>query len=790
MKITSLTFKKKYSGDNEEDFEWITLGHIDEMYSEVLQNASIDMIQEKNISFLKEKIPYHHSIYLFGNDKNEDFIKNSENSYFLAVTRIHFPKFTCISEMRGMYETELSEIKEKEEEYKKLIKYCLYRTTELSDLVLISRCKLFNTLIKWTMQVTESTYVGSSYTYYCIPYAMVSCPENYPYLGRETIDSLTVRFKFIKNAEKSNTILNFLKELPSDNWKLLRISGNEDYQISFHQIDTQSVLKLYKLLYELYKENSDEVYTITRVGNRRGSISPISSEKEENWTNYIIAFENELSSSVKNYNPKTEDEAWYYPLIELSDTLINMSKSVELDELCLQILPAVFAFLKNINNKNNTKEIEEEIEENGKDNLTFVESCVHALEHLMRSEWQLSQRPDMRPIVYDIPVCVLEYSMAFLISLRGALSKDDEADKPYLSNIAFLLSPAATTDVSTVELFEAREKTPGLLEISVPFSLLYKPTKLLAALSHEVSHYVGEKIRFRDKRRECFIRCLSEEIVFYLTGIYVDELTNGKDFLDFLYEEINSKIPLKEGKIETLYKDVQKFTKKFIVKDEFCGVLRNYIKAGKKAPEIVLGRQSEKEKKLACSDIIEKLKVYKNIFKETFADLVMVLLLKKLYKEDYKKLITAYLDISIVVFRDPPQEWRRWDRVFHVLFAYGYSPEQISECIDEWRPKTEEEREQFNKLSARIDTMSDLIAQKNLCPETEVYRYICKCQKAVEEVIEGNEELTEIFTNAEDLLGNSFDRTFEIIEKSRTKLVKQNNSDSHNHELALLGVAQ
>lgn len=126
----------------------------------------------------------------------------------------------------------------------------------------------------------------------------------------------------------------------------------------------------------------------------------------------------------------------------------------------------------------------------------FIENWTHLMEHIMRVESQMTHYPEMRPILYDMPVIMLEYTLAFLVKCSNALQTSDTANK----KINFLLVPRLCQKIRATELFPATSDRPGLVLVRIPLHMLYDPMSIQIALCHETSHFVGEKHRKREDR--------------------------------------------------------------------------------------------------------------------------------------------------------------------------------------------------------------------------------------------------------------------------------------------------
>lgn len=509
MKVRTLTFRKQLRPNgSRESSSWLVMGRLDELEVSDSEPMALAEIKAKNdLTYQKDSEScYHYLIYLIDREDNQQTAgdREAEDSAlwedrlgFLSVTRIHFPATTNLdgqfNELRSHFGTLPQDG----------IAWRVYGTTELSDQVLVGRCRSFQQLSKWSLSATSCAKVGKAYTYFCIPKGMLETDPSSWLVENDCVENLSMRFAVKNYASAKNTLTEIRDKLGTE---LLsepyRVSGNEDAILYGENIPVEHVVDLYRAWYQNKLKVLD---TFSDVISRIG-IRDFTSDDTAPTTNRLTNICEFLLKKITEcpYISGSNERAWRRPLIEMSNALVHMSRSATLDESVYLILPGLYAFWENIEHGNLKKEDEPLY-------LQFVELCVHTMEHLMRAEGQLSQYPEVRPITYDIPVFALESAIAFLQQLNKTLTMPDAERKRKTS---ILLVPSAETDVSTVELFPASEDVRGLLQITVPFSMLYEPRLLFLSLCHELAHYVGEHCRMREKRYILYSNCLASELKY------------------------------------------------------------------------------------------------------------------------------------------------------------------------------------------------------------------------------------------------------------------------------------
>ena len=178
----------------------------------------------------------------------------------------------------------------------------------------------------------------------------------------------------------------------------------------------RNLLKLYR---SLYQDTQQVLKTfrdiITRVGTVWNGIPPKNEELGNAPTETVLeVYSKKVLEKVRiQVLPKTakslQDRAWLRPLVEITNALVHMSHFASLNELVFLVLPAIDAFWENVLNDSEPL-LDDALY------LRFAELCSHTMEHLMRAEGQLSHRPEIRPLTFDLPIIILEYATAFLLT--------------------------------------------------------------------------------------------------------------------------------------------------------------------------------------------------------------------------------------------------------------------------------------------------------------------------------------------------------------------------------------
>lgn len=750
MQARALTFRKQiHPVANSDENWWITLGRLDEMKVSELTPMTLGDIKESNDRTYREDSEnyYHYVIYLIDHENSQktgadcgetpDCDLWNEALGFLSITRIHFPQTVCLDSQFETLRAHFGGSKFQEED----ICWRVYGTTELSDQVLVARCLSFKRLSRWALRVTSYARVGKAYTYFCIPRSYLREDAETWKVPDDCIEHLSMRFAIKNHGAARDKLVEISRLLlPENEASPYRVSGNEDAIICGDNIPIEHMVSLYKTWYSnglvILDVFSD---VISRIG---ADVIVQDGTKSEPCPLTEIC--TDLSHKITEC-PDISNKSWRRPLVELSNTLVHMSQSPMLDELVYLILPALYAFWENIKEKNLKAQDELLYQQ-------FVELCVHTMEHLMRAEGQLSQYPEVRPITYDIPVVALEAAIAFLQQLSAILTLPDTERKRKTS---VLLVPNADIDVSTVELFPATEQVRGLLQITVPFSLLYDPKRLLLSLSHELAHYVGEQCRMRGERYKLYCNCLASEILsIFFKGNCTGDRQDFYEYLsDFLRSTMDAEalengngVLMQDEPLQQIAATANRIVDELAKTDAFADMVRDYLDRGEPKVQFVCPTQAE----LAGSLVKFKQKNsdLRINFRETYADICMLYTLKAQPNE--------YLDIMLP--RDGAVDPSTCLRLMVSLLAASYSKLDILSAVNETDRLNAQQK---NTAQDYINELYQQFEQESFQSIFHLQKYIRDCWEKLDqscaELKNGREDATQPLTDIYNKMSQEHD---------------------------------
>ena len=496
---------------------WVTMGHFDSMYSYLLDTQGRNIfteIHENNSTVAKENDGdgYFHPLYLLTDISDEAFWK--QESWFMAVTRIHLAS-TVINpqDIKKLNDNISTQCK------KTGCRCHVYQTIELSDLILVVKANRISPMLDTVLNLWTCPGVGKVYTYCGIDYGYLAKPDALP-AEQNAIGFLAMRFA-VRDPAKADVFFRFIEDMLGGK-PVYSIAGVDDIIVNFQDLKVQRLVRFFRnWLVDGLPEDIDFAGAFSDITTRlgaplqnwgpqfsEGSIStsmPVLEVSLQRQCQELIDLNTCVEKMAEGKRVSQVDQYWLRNLSKLSYSLLRMSQNVLLDEFVYLMLPGLWAFLYNLKDilSGDDPDCLSALDQEGC--CRFVDCCTQFMEHVMRTEGQLAHHPEIRPILYDIPLAMLEHILAFLDLCSTILQSKDQPKK----QIHFILLPRLCSEMKTEEIFVANSRLPGLLAISIPLHLMYEPHSIQVALCHEISHFVGENHRNRKQRRECYLSAVA-----------------------------------------------------------------------------------------------------------------------------------------------------------------------------------------------------------------------------------------------------------------------------------------
>lgn len=633
---------------------WVTLGHFDIMYVYPLshnQGSFFQILQENNeeIKMKRNSSKYLHPLYLISDTNAESFW--ADNNSYMAIMRIHFTVSTNALSLFDTVKADLEDniLKGKECDFR------FFRTIELSDMILAVRAQKLSTVVSVALNLRQCSHIGKVYTYCAIRGDVIQTPDRIPGLWNKTdeIALASVRFS-VRNFEQAMQQVKVIQQKIDEDDACI-ITGVDDLLVNAQNVPVRHLVDLYHWWFVMSdpKQTAQAFSDITtRVGisahdfpdptddgdSQNGLLQPICDE--------LVDLCVCISSRYNQWESKQNQSVceWVSLLPELANTLVRMSSMPMLDEFIYLMLPGVRAFLQNIKEK-----LFQLSKEDSAVCREFVDNWISLMEHVMRVEGQLAHHPELRPTLYDIPIVMLEYTLAFLWQVTKIFQERDETGNLQSRSTAFLLVPRLGFRIKAQELFSpcAAEENPGLVLVTIPLQSLYRPEEVQWNLVHEASHFIGEHCRHRKERLIYFVRSIAPIIAKKVYGTSCRSLRSAIADRLMVHLSGTSEVTM-EIIVHKVYKWLNDMASTEDKKENalYCDILRDAMKhhgVPNATERIPLGNitplRAKSAETIACIDTVQKL------YREVYADLCMLVLLP-ISSEKYVNSILDEIEIS------------------------------------------------------------------------------------------------------------------------------------------------
>ena len=623
--------------------QWVGIGHYDEIFTFSDDcGTGLKYIRQCNDEIMAHNNEYEFFYPLFlitpenTTEKATEYKFWNKNRWFLSVSRIHLSESGSPVDQFNELSTTI-----REDICKTSSLFYIYHSIELSDMVLVIKSNSLSELLHLSLTLRKYKDVGRSYTYIGINKQYLlnkKFPDN-----QDTIPLFSMRFA-VRNPDIAKMYIDQAVDT-LENCTPYNVAGVDDIVINCESLKVHKLIELFCIWFstDTYGEKLLEPFSeiTTRLGTDYDQTNP----NEHTPHNLYVDCKKllDLLSDIKNNDTKMQytSSGWFNPLTEICNVLVRMSQTSVMDEFVYLLLPGIKAFLQHIayRSAHSISPIASEIFN------ILINECSHLMEQIMRIEGQLSHQPELRPVVYDIPVFLLEYIMAFLNTVVPFLQRMDETPEV---TIKFLIVPSLCEHIASLEIFSANpsEQIPGLVLVKVPVKLLYEPQTVLLALCHETAHFAGEKIRNRDERKMHYILAASTLMAEMLFKSNAPELKNNlNNALNKCLE--NHAKPT----ISVLQSEIQSFASKLVENESlYIGYAWNAISCTKENNNIHYLLLDER--KNAFIGFCAQLANLTLLFKDIHADICMYHLLKltpseyvnAVFTETYGKTSPSKLD--------------------------------------------------------------------------------------------------------------------------------------------------
>ena len=431
-------------------------------------------------------------------------------------------------------------------------------------------------------------------------------------------------------------------------------------------------------------------------------------------------------------------------IYESVNSLVRMSKTSVMDEIIYLLAPSIEAFMVNI-----LTTPAKTINRNVALYNEYAENYVNLIEQLMRLEGQLSQNPEYRPVICDIPVFILEYTLAFLSKIAKILQHGDSGIKSF----EFFMMPCSCRQITVSELFSATEHSAGVVQLSIPDQALYKPESILRPLCHEVAHNVGEKYRCRDVRKGHYCYAIA-----MLVSSELLDSNDNKEAVRMLTKRFKKKLehipnPTISQMSKRIGEDVYFLTHKGD-KADLENYIRAYLSAVTDPTPLEYINRYHLEK--IYRNILHRWDDIDTLFREIYADICLLKILDLPTSEYVESLLDAewlkeeesiaYEAYAVRIF----VSLTATKKEVPCLSLSGHG-QKIYEIIQQIQSEWDNRTDGVNNLSFSINTIASLIKYGEKCEEM-MDNCIRECSKDIRAI----QKMYKALTDPEEYLGYSF----------------------------------
>lgn len=202
--------------------------------------------------------------------------------------------------------------------------------------------------------------------------------------------------------------------------------------------------------------------------------------------------------------------SWTRAVSSQLSALVDMSRICVLDGFCYLILDGVSTFLQLVRPYMEECQIPSRLLRRIQ---RFVRGWGMLLDQAVRVDGQIIPSPGFSPVLYDIPVELLEFYNAFAFRSMVLLQSPEQENAR--CHYALFLLPKLCRRTKVQNIFHDPPPNDRLLYVDIPLDILYAPMQVLPQLCHELSHYCGENFRKREFRAVAILTACAHMIAWH-----------------------------------------------------------------------------------------------------------------------------------------------------------------------------------------------------------------------------------------------------------------------------------
>ena len=418
--------------------------------------------------------------------------------------------------------------KEIEEQYSKSdeCKCILYFTLENSDIILILRCKEYDTGARMIDKMHHMGYfyqIRENGKLWKVKYSFTIPAIKRSFLNKnigeaDKWNKIESAYIFA-NEHASGSInklyneINCIKDINIDD--RLSVLGYNDEVFQLKNISWKSFLGLYRdnegLLNHSNPKFQNSVAGITTVigikpvGNMIIKNNDFIDRNSIEFCQYLRKDIDEIANMEK-YCPHLHKNMILslYRLVESMSKFERGHISENLFFPTAMAIHLLIQIVKEVLNKgdNELEGIYQKIEKEHKlyeDYRKFLDALDLYAQNPIRSDRQLIQAVEYNVRVYNMPVKINAFYNAFIYYIKEFLSTRTNL-KLEMHKYEFIVCPGVSVCMSVEELFWGLSANKRVFRVNMPENEAYNMKHMMIMLCHEVAHFVGSDIRSRQER--------------------------------------------------------------------------------------------------------------------------------------------------------------------------------------------------------------------------------------------------------------------------------------------------
>lgn len=367
----------------------------------------------------------------------------------------------------------------------------------------------------------------------------------------------------VQNFETYKVFVKKIKRIEGEErFKSYGLLGRHDISIVKNNATLKWLVYIQFVLNELLKESVQNSYNVLfsahetlvkvpEMGNYEDSVEtdghPIYDNARRDLNQVCYRFERVYNQAIEDAKEKeTYNGNYLYAVHAVKNSLLSILKNRYAEEFVLCIYRPFIEYLEYL-----TKKIEEE---RGQPNTKSFDECFrwlfNCLDSLvncaMHSERQFIQVTAFNAIIYDVPSKIMAFYMALIDDIKEIMRGENETQK-----YTFLLTPSFSNEIVVrIVSYAIENELPHdrLLKVEINEKSLYNPLEVEQVMVHEIGHYLGDKLRKRDIRKE---RILFSIVYIALTHILPKEAFDFEERVEVLAKEIEAYLKQLRGFRET-----------------------------------------------------------------------------------------------------------------------------------------------------------------------------------------------------------------------------------------------